>query len=239
MANKLDIIIAQDQATYRNLIKIKVMATDGRKKLQNYVNGDRSYFNKPLQAPAMVRELTAKITTWENAYTRISASYNARQTDLKTNPQSRSLFTQATDKVRLFFTQLFNSNTPVSGLGFAFIIPAIPVIWAVGVTAVTTVVAYFTEKYYSKSVVDYNESERAANAALAAGDPELARAILAKAGSLQSDQIEAGKDDGLFNQIGTGLKWGIAIGGTALALKVANDNGVFDRFKKKKRKKSK
>lgn len=238
MANKLDIIIAQDQATYRNLIKIKVMAADGRKKLQNYVNGDRSYFNKPLEAPTMVRQLTAKVTALENAYNRITASYNARQTDFKTNSQSRNLFTEATDKVRTFFTSMFNSNA-VSGLGFAFIIPAIPVIWALGVTAVTAVVAYFAEKHFSKSVQDYNESELAAVEALKAGDPTLANAILNKAAQIQSEQVEADKDNGLFSQVGTGLKWGLAIGGTALALKLANDNGLFNKFKKKKSKKSK
>jgi hypothetical protein len=234
---KLDIILAQDQATYRNLAKIKLMVNDANRKLYNYTKGDKSYFNEPLKAPQMVRDLTDKIDKLQTVYNTVSVSYNARQADFRENENYplKNYITDANDKLRIFFTQAFNNADGLSGLGFAFLIPAIPVIWAIGTVALTAIIAYFTEKHFSKSVVDYNASESAAIEALKAGDPDLARAILQKSGELQSKQTEANKE-GFFSSISTGLKWA----GGAVVLygiyRVADSHGAFDKIKSKTKK---
>lgn len=237
MATQLDIIIKQDQVTYRNLVKIKTVIADGRKKIGDYIKGDRTYFNNPATTPARLTALYAVLTKLESDYYRISKNYNDRQWDLKHNTQYglSDYLTEAKDNVTRFFSNLFNSTSNnvsgVNGLGFIFLLPLVPLIWAGAAVIATATIAYFAEKHYSKSVVDYNESERSAIEALRAGDPELANKILNNSNDVQVKQTEE-NGKGFFSELGTGAKWALAVGGSALiiagGIKVAKDQGWIE-----------
>jgi hypothetical protein len=178
---KLNKMLAVDKKTYEMLVSMDVFLRDPK----SQTNPNYAAIKKSFEG---LRE-----------------RYNARQDDYKNNSIHKlgQSITEYADKAIEWFKSI-SSMSPLFGLGAAPLV--VPVAIATGAVLTVSVVTYFVYKYYSETSVDYNEALKTVEL-LARHNPELAEEMLKKISAVKKNEQETG----LFNQVGTGLKWGIAV----------------------------
>lgn len=143
------------------------------------------------------------------SYNELKDRYNARQNDYKTNSFYKlgNYITEVADKSVQWLKDTWNS---IFGIGAVPLV--VPVAIAAGVVITSSVVAYFIYKYYSETSTDYNEALNTLEL-LARHNPELAEKLADKLTEVKKQE----NSTGFFNQLGEGVKWGLAAAGVTVA----------------------